>query len=98
MTLTLVQCEFHTGKKTVVARIKPINRNYDADFRFLQKYLVLNPNSQAWQERAKPPGKLNVKTGPPLVEIMIFSSVLVSVFLRFSGCCHFCVFRAVFVF
>jgi len=25
--LTLVQCEFHTGKETVIARIKSINRN-----------------------------------------------------------------------
>jgi len=27
VNLTLVQCEFHTGKKTVIARIKSINRN-----------------------------------------------------------------------
>jgi len=35
-----------------------------------------------------PPGKLNVKTGAPLADIMLFSTVLVSVgchFLRFSG-------------
>jgi len=34
-------------EKTFIARIKPINRNYDADFRSFQKYLVLNPNFQA---------------------------------------------------
>jgi len=27
MNLTLVQCEFHTVKKTAIARIKSINRN-----------------------------------------------------------------------
>ena len=27
VNLTLVQCEFHTGNKTVIARIKSINRN-----------------------------------------------------------------------
>jgi len=27
MNLTFVQCEFHTGKKTVIARAKSINRN-----------------------------------------------------------------------
>jgi len=27
MNLTLVQCEFYTGQKTVIARIKSINRN-----------------------------------------------------------------------
>ena len=27
VNLTLVQCEFHTGKKTVIARIKSVNRN-----------------------------------------------------------------------
>jgi len=27
MNLTLVQCEFDTGNKTVIARIKSINRN-----------------------------------------------------------------------
>jgi len=32
-----------------------------------------------------PPGKLNVKTGPPLADIMIFSTVLVSVGCRFLG-------------
>jgi len=40
----------------------------------------------------RPPGKLNVKTGPPLVDIMIFSTVLVAVgchLLRFSGCFRF---------
>jgi len=36
----------NTRKKTVIARIKSINRNQDAVFRFFQKYLVLNPNIQ----------------------------------------------------
>jgi len=46
VNLTLVQCEFHTGKKTVIARIKSINRK-DADLSFFQKYLFHNPNFQA---------------------------------------------------
>jgi len=41
VNLTLVECEFHTVKKTVIARIKSINRNQDADFSFFQKCLVL---------------------------------------------------------
>ena len=36
--------------------------------------------------RATPPGKLNVKTGPPLVDILLFSIPYVVVVLRFSGC------------
>jgi len=55
VTLTLVQCEFNTGNKTVIARIKSINRNQDADFRFFQKYLVLNPNFQGANGRFAPP-------------------------------------------
>jgi len=47
VNLTLVQCKFHTGKKTVIARIKSINWNQDTDFSFIQKYFVLNPNFQA---------------------------------------------------
>jgi len=47
VNLTLVQCKFHTGKKTVIARIKSIIRNQDTDFRFFQKYLVPNSNFQA---------------------------------------------------
>ena len=39
--------------------------------------------------RAAPPDKLNVETGPPLVDILMFSFLYVVVF---------CVFRGVFVF
>ena len=42
--------------------------------------------------RAATPGKLNVKTGPPLAEILVFSSLLV--FNRL----FFCIFWGVFVF
>ena len=38
--------------------------------------------------RAAPPGKLNVKTGPPLAEILIFVILLVLSWLLF-----FCVFE-----
>jgi len=46
---------FIPAKKTAVARIKLINRNQDADFRFFQKYLVLNPNFQGENARFAPP-------------------------------------------
>jgi len=58
VNLTLVQCEFHTGKKIVVVRFKSINRNQDADFRFFQKYLVLTAYFQVWKERATRPRPL----------------------------------------
>jgi len=45
------------------------------------------------RERAAPPGKLNVKTGPPLAEIFEFIIILIFswllLFLHFSGCLHF---------
>ena len=44
------------------------------------------------REASRLPGKLNVKTGPPLADITIFSNILV-----FTGL-FFCVFRTVFVF
>ena len=55
VNLTLVQCEFHTGKKTAIARIKSVNRNEDADFRFFQICLVLNPNFHGGQMSVLPP-------------------------------------------
>jgi len=54
-----------------------------------------NNLSKQWRNwgaegRAAPPGKLNVKSGPPLPNILIFSNLLVFsrllLFLRFSGC------------
>jgi len=36
-----------------------------------------------------PPGKLNVKTGPPLVDILIFSILSFVVFCIFRGCFRF---------
>ena len=35
--------------------------------------------------RAAPPGKLNVKNGPPSVNILIFTILQFVIFLRFSG-------------
>jgi len=55
VNLTLVQCEFNNGNKTLIARIKSINRNLDANFRFFQKYFVLNPNFQGANARFAPP-------------------------------------------
>jgi len=40
VNLSLVQCEFHTGKKTVIARIKSINRNLKCRRQVFREYLV----------------------------------------------------------
>ena len=44
--LAFVQCEFYTGKQSVIARIKSINRNRDADFRFFNNFWFLVPISE----------------------------------------------------
>jgi len=44
------------------------------------------------QGEGHPPGKLNVKTGPPLADVLIFGILLVLIgccFLHFSGCFRF---------
>ena len=52
--LALVQCECLTGKWTVIARIKSINRNWAADFTFSKK-LFLGPISRGGQMPVSPP-------------------------------------------
>ena len=44
--LTLVQCECHTGPQSIIARIKVINFNEDADFRFCKNFWFLVPISR----------------------------------------------------
>ena len=41
VNLALVQCECHTDKYTVIARIKSVNRNLTADFRFSKNFWCL---------------------------------------------------------
>ena len=53
--LTPVQCEFHTGKKTVIARMKSINRNWATDFMFSRKSLFLGSISRGGQMPVLPP-------------------------------------------
>ena len=46
VNLTLVQREFHTGKKTVIARIKSINRNLWCRRQAFREIVGSNPNFQ----------------------------------------------------
>jgi len=46
VNLTLVQCEFHTGKKLSLQESNLLIEIWDANFSFFGKYLVLNPNFQ----------------------------------------------------
>ena len=52
--------------------------------------LIVSGVTNRGQGGEPPPVKLNVKTGPPLVDILIFSILLVVVSLHFSRC--FCCF------
>jgi len=51
--LALVQCECHTGKQSVIARIKS-NRNQDADFRFSKNFWFIVPISRGTNARFAP--------------------------------------------
>ena len=44
--LTVVQCECHIGRQTVIARINPTNRNYTADVTFSRNFCFFVPISR----------------------------------------------------
>jgi len=48
--------------------------------------MVSGVSDRRARRRAATLAKLNVKTGPPLVDILLFSIIWVVVFLHFSGC------------
>jgi len=54
VNLFLVQCECHTGKLTVIARIKSINQYYATDFQFSRNFWFLIPISRGENARFAP--------------------------------------------
>ena len=74
------------------SRIKRLCQNPAATFNIP----ICQDRWRNWREakgRSAPPGKLNVKTGSPLAEILMFI-----ILLAFSWLLFFCIFRDVFVF
>jgi len=89
VNLTLVQCEFHTGKKLPLQESNQLIGFKMPTSGFSRNIWFLIPISRRGKrEWSSPHDKLNVKTGPPLADIMIFTTVLASVgchFLAFFG-------------
>jgi len=90
VNLTLVQCEFHAGKKLSLQESNQLNGIKMPTSVFSRSIWFLIPVSRRGK-RGRPapsPWQAKCKNWDPLADIMIFSTVLVSVgcnFLSFSG-------------